>query len=360
MPTATPVPPLPPPPTALGLDPFYEKYLYANGLPIVASSQVPNAALYRAEDIIDEILALRADLRATIAGRDVRVAIMAKSSVLTELPEFSDFTKFSPGVSWDERTRGGGVGPTTHRPLVVIAEENLLCYESDVFPYEDIFVHEFAHAVLQMGVEEQQGGSDFRRRLEAAYEDALTAGLWHETYAGENPDEYWAEGVQSWFGLNDPPGPIHNEIDTRPELEAYDPALAGLVREVFGNTGVASSCHTNVNTQLTSRILGVVVGPDNQPLEGIGIWAWQGDEVNSGFGRTDSRGVFVIGVPDGSFTLDVYAGPGCSFVGWYDGTGITTSRSQVVRVTAIATSVGGTKIKLPAHPDDLPRIEWCS
>ena len=234
-PTATPEPtatPLPHPPTSVGLDPFYRKYLDADGLPIVASAEVTDAALHRAREIIDEVLANRSDLRATMAGLRVRVAVMAESEVLTDLPEFSDLSEHPSGMSWDERTRGGGVGPTDSRPFLVIAEQNLLCSESDVFPYEDILVHESAHAVLNMGIEAQQGGAEFRRRLAVAYENALAAGLWKHTYAAENPDEYWAEGVQSWFGLNDAPGPIHNEINTR--------AGTGVVRPCTGRANPGS------------------------------------------------------------------------------------------------------------------------
>ena len=140
-------------------------------------------------------------------------------------------------MRWDERTQGGGVGPTVYRPVVVIAEQNLRCYESDVFSYEDILVHEFSHGILNMGIERMHGGGEFRERLESAYSNALDGGLWERTYAGDNPDEYWAEGVQAWFGLNDPPGPIHNNINTRAELESYDPVLAGLTRKEYSRFG---------------------------------------------------------------------------------------------------------------------------
>ena len=60
-------------------------------------------------------------------------------------------------------------------------------------------------------------------------------------------------------------------------------------------------------------IQGKVVGPDNQPLEGIGLLAWQGSRADSGFGRTKEDGSFALPVPDGSFTLLVYApGEGCN------------------------------------------------
>ena len=354
--------PLTGPPATLNLDPLYEKHLDAEGLPIVASSKARDLALFAARDIIDEMLALRPDLRSTIANQGVRVAVMEAGSVLTNLPEFSDFGDFSPGVSWDERTRGGGVGPTTEKPLVIIAEENLLCYTDELHPYEDIFVHEFAHAVLNMGVEQQSGGEGFRRRLKEAYEEALDAGLWENTYAGENSDEYWAEGVQSWFGLNDPPGEIHNEINTRAELEVHDPVLAGLIREVFGDVTVSASCHETVDLKKKVIIRGVVTGPGGQPIGKIGLWAWQGDETNSGHGETGADGVFDIRVPNGSFTLDVYAVSGqCSFIGWYDGAGsITTSRSQAARVIVDGTSIEGIEIRLPQNPKELPYIEWCS
>ena len=351
--------PLTGPPAAIGLDPFYEKYLNAGGLPVVASSDVPDAALFRVRDILGELLARSDDLRATIAEQGVRVAIMANSSVLTDLPEFGDLTEFSNGVSWDERTRGGGVGPTHLRPVVAIATENLLCYDNDVFPHEDIFVHEFAHAVLNMGVELRPGGDDFRQRLNQAYSLALNAGLWTDTYASENPDEYWAEGVQSWFGLNDPPGEIHNEINTRAELEAYDPGLAGLIREVFGETEVTASCHETVD----HRIQGVVVGPSGKPLRGVGLWAWQGNKRNSAFGETGADGIFDITVPAGSFTLDVYADTeaDCSFVGWYDGAGGLAITSELAaRLVVDDASVEGIKIQLPVPRGDLAFIAWCA
>ncbi len=343
------------PPASLGLDPFYGKLLDVDGLLIVSSDKVPDTALFRARDITDEMLINRPDLRATMSGLGVRVVVLAESEVTTDIPEWSDLNEVFPIWDWDTRARG--LGATRERPATGTGEENVLCYEDDAYMHEDILVHEFAHTMLNMGVEYQAGGREFRNRLETAYQNALDAGLWEYTYAATDPDEYWAEGVQSWFGLNGPPGSIQNYVNTRAELEEYDPVLASLILEVVGVTEVTASCHETVNLK---TIAGVVLGSDGEPLEGIGIWAWQDEEANSRYGSTNAQGAFRIGVPDGSFTLDIYAGPGCSFVGWYNGTGITTIRSQAVRVTIKDTNVVGIKVMLPAHPDDLPRIEWCS
>ena len=187
----------------------------------MSSEKVPDAALSTAKNIVDEMLALRKDLRNTLIANGVRVVIMSQSEVTTDIPEWSDLYEAFPGTDWDIRARG--LGATLARPATGAGEENVLCYESDPYRHEDILVHEFSHTVLNLGVEHLPGGSQFKSRLVVAYRNALDAGLWKGTYAATNPEEYWAEGVQSWFGLNDPPGKIHNEINTRTELENYDP-----------------------------------------------------------------------------------------------------------------------------------------
>ena len=341
------------------MDPFYEKYLDAGGIPVVSSSLVPDAALISAREIIDEMLAFRPDIRTTIAETGVRVAIMAVSEVTTDIPEHSDLNEAFPEVDWDTRARG--LGATLARPATSGAEENILCYSHDVYPNEDILVHEFAHTIFLIGVELQEDGRDYRKRLEAAYRDALEAGLWANTYAGENPDEYWAEGVQSWFGLNDPPGPIHNEVNTRSELVEYDPVLAGLILEILGDGVIQASCHTTSEAPEGPRISGRVLGPDGEPLQGVGLWAWQGGRSNSGFATTGRDGRFSIPVPEGSFTLDIYPGEGCRFVGWYDGKGsLATTKSQAATLEVDKDGIDGIDIRLPEQAEDLPRIEWCS
>ena len=59
--------------------------------------------------------------------------------------------------------------------------------------------------------------------------------MWEGTYASSNAEEYFAEGVQSWFGTNRENDAEHNDIDTRDELITYDPRLAGLLAQVFGD-----------------------------------------------------------------------------------------------------------------------------
>lgn len=220
------------PPAALGLDPFYTKWVDAQGLPVVSSSRVPDAALFEARAIVNHMLERRPDVRAQLAAGRVRIAVMARSELTTDIPEHSDLT---PKSYWDQRARG--LGATAARPACSCAEENLLQYSRDSYRGESILIHEFAHTVHLLGL--AMLDSTFDSRLRGLYDRAMKRGLFEKTYAATNYEEYWAEGVQSWFDANleaSPPNLIHNEINTREELERYDPQLANLIATAFGHT----------------------------------------------------------------------------------------------------------------------------
>ena len=120
------------------------------------------------------------------------------------------------------------------------AEENILCYTNDVYAGENIFIHEFAHSIAIMGLVHVD--PTFDNRLQSTYDAAMASGLWANTYAATNRDEYWAEGIQSWYDANlerDPPDGVHNAVNTRAELAAYDPALYQLLLEMFPEEGIA-------------------------------------------------------------------------------------------------------------------------
>jgi hypothetical protein len=75
----------------------------------------------------------------------------------------------------------------------------------------------------------------FEAGLNEAYAAAVSDTLWEKTYAATNPLEYWAEGTQSWFEANASVGPVHNAIDTRQEMKAYDRRLSKLLEEAYGD-----------------------------------------------------------------------------------------------------------------------------
>jgi len=213
---------------AEGLDEFYAKYIAVAGFPILGSSRVSDAALREAAWIVRHMLQGRNDVLAELTGNGVHLVVMAYDEYTTDVPEHAHLKFADEGPAfWDRRARGLGGNP------VSCAEENLLCHPGDPYSTENILIHEFAHIIHGQGV----GSLDptFDERLATTFEQARERGLWQGTYAATNRSEYWAEAVQSWFDNNRQDDSLHNHVDTRIELLEYDPQLAALCKEVFGD-----------------------------------------------------------------------------------------------------------------------------
>ena len=150
-----------------------------------------------------------------------RFSVIAHNEMFTQIPEYSDF---HPNFYWDLRARGQG------GPVVSCAEDNLLDYPGDPWSGYSVLIHEFAHSVHLNGLDTVDPGFD--GRLQAAFEAAIEKGLWIGLYASSNRLEYFAEGVTAWFNAHWE----YFDINTRTKLKAYDPELAKLVAEVFGDT----------------------------------------------------------------------------------------------------------------------------
>ncbi|HVS36825.1 MAG TPA: DPP IV N-terminal domain-containing protein [Gemmataceae bacterium] len=212
---------------ALKLSPFYTRFLDADGLPVLSSDKVSDAALIEAVDIVNHMLDGRDDIRKAIIKNKVRLAVMAPDQQTTDIPEHSDLT---PKDYWDRRARG--LGATLERPAVSCGEENLLNLRGDRYNKENILVHEFAHVIHEMGLNSIDPAFD--GKLRACYAHAMDKGTWKDTYAATNRKEYWAEGVQAYFDCAAPPEPgNHNDINTREKLEKSDPELFALIDGVF-------------------------------------------------------------------------------------------------------------------------------
>jgi hypothetical protein len=195
---------------------------------VVGSAQVHPAALAECAWIVHQVLAHRPEIARALGEAGVRFAVMAATEYTTDLPEHAHLT---PRVYWDRRARGLGASPEA--PAVSCGEENLLAIPGDPYPTENIGIHEFAHAIHIMAM--PRVDPTFEERLKRAYAAAKTAGLWRGTYAIVDHEEYWAEATQDWFDDNRENDSLHNHVNTRVELQAYDPAAAALCAEVYGD-----------------------------------------------------------------------------------------------------------------------------
>lgn len=247
------------PPVELKASEFYTKYVSADGYPIVASASVNDYALREAAFLVNMLLAKRPDVRDAMIKSGSRMCIIGVHEFTTDQPEWkwmgakSQDNKEAEGVTardfWDARARGMGGSETD--PYCSCGEENLLNYPGDPYATENILIHEFAHNIHLRGLVNVD--PTFDPRLKAAYQKAMSAGLWKGKYASVNHHEYFAEGVQSWFDNNREDDHDHNHVNTREELLDYDPELAELCREVFRDTELR---YTKAITRLDGHMQG--------------------------------------------------------------------------------------------------------
>lgn len=213
------------------LNPFYKKYLDVGGIAVTSSENVADKALYEVSYLIRHALQKRPDILKAMAENRTRIAIIGAKEEVSEVPEYymADPEKAD---RQNRRVRGyGGLRLTS------CGEENLLNYDGDRYRGENIFLHEFAHCIHGTL---RRLDPDFQKKLEQLYSDAREKGLWDRTYAGTNPSEYWAEGVQSYWDCNRqcPNGQetdgVHNHVDTKEELKEYDPELYVFIDQTLG------------------------------------------------------------------------------------------------------------------------------
>ncbi len=229
-------------PNNLKIDSFYKKYMNVNGIPVVSSNKVPDSAFIAVYKTLNSITnMLPEEVMESLISQGARVAIMARYEGTTDIPEHR-FLVNDTTINWDLRARG--LGGTICLPLSTCAEENVLGYQIDKYHSEDILIHEFAHTIHNVGI--SHICPDFNKELQKALYHAIENGLWDGTYAQTNIEEYFAEGVQTWFNVNAEsqfPNGKHNCVNTREELKRYDPLLYSILLKYFSETDEIISKH---------------------------------------------------------------------------------------------------------------------
>ena len=206
---------------AFGLDLFYQQWIDVAGFPVVASEKVNSYALKEAAWLVWQMIGHRPDVLQALVQKRLRFSVIAHNELLIDIPEYSDY---GPDflTSW-ARGAGGSGGLA-----VSSSEENLLHYPRGGGSY-NVLIHEFAHAIHLNGLNTTD--PTFDDRLKIVYDAAMEKGLWKGTYASSDRREYWAEATHAWFY---PKGGGSFKGNTRQALKVYDPDIAALLVEVYG------------------------------------------------------------------------------------------------------------------------------
>jgi hypothetical protein len=204
---------------------FYAKEIDYQGIPIKAPAVVDDGAIVEACHRLDLMLHNMPDAVANLAAEGAELHIIGKDQVTSDLPEhFSQKGKpFDGDLTIDERTRGvGGV-------CASCGEENLLRLKKDRYFGRDICLHEFAHTVMEYGLDDA-----LRAKIERQYHLSLADGRWKTMYAGTNPKEFWAELTMWYFGTRGDYGQITpSPVPGKDWLMTYDAEAYKLLDNIY-------------------------------------------------------------------------------------------------------------------------------
>lgn len=220
------------------LDYYTQERTTATGITVKAAPRVDPATLDLAAAQVDVQLARGGNgIAETMADFGCSLAVYAARENAYLVPEHRG--GYNP-ESYDVEGFGGS---TWNGCVSSISERNVLRtrgndnpFLNTAYPNENILVHEFGHAVRLVGIETQADES-LSDELYAVYEHAYNTGLWPNTYAISNIDEYFATLSSVWFdAMAEKPDwsdGVRSPINTRAELQAYDPTAYAFFAKVY-------------------------------------------------------------------------------------------------------------------------------
>ena len=215
------------PPSHLKADPYYQKYLDAGGIPILAPETVPDEELRRTQATLLGMVADRPDLLVELASQNTRILLYDRQrGGPAQLPEFAGYS---------DSNVLGLFGDTPYGVAVVApAMTTYHCNET--------LIHEIAHA-LDYAIQTQDGKANrepgFKQARSQAYLSAMEAGLWAGRYESTLSHEYWAEMVVHWLR----PDLFRTQLGLS-DLSEYDSNAARLVEHYLGNPTLPEFCKT--------------------------------------------------------------------------------------------------------------------
>lgn len=206
---------------------FYVKYVDCGGLFVRSARVVDDLALELACGKVAKMLSRAQRAKANLLEWQAELHIIGRNQQTSDLPELHRYRgqelDKNTHQDIDQRTRGvGGLYSSC-------GEENLLGLPSDRYRGSDICVHEFAHTVMNFGLD-----NTLRRSIEGQYSRAKSGGLWNGLYAATNPQEYWAELSMWYFGSHGDRGTT-GPADGSGALAAYDADGYALLDKIYSD-----------------------------------------------------------------------------------------------------------------------------
>jgi hypothetical protein len=211
---------------------FYKKFINVGGIPIASSASPSDKSLFQAAKWTCNLISLaKPQVVQGLIQAYSKITVIGTNEQILQVPEYM---QEDPLIN-ELRAFGG----SKDSPTTITAEENLMCSGQDPFISECKLLHQFGGHAMSM----LSGNNTFLDELDSTYSSAMQKGLWGNTISSESEQEYFAEGVESWFDCNKQSlDSDHNGINTREKLKIYDVGLSRLLTDFYGDMPIRYSC----------------------------------------------------------------------------------------------------------------------
>ncbi|GAB2530692.1 hypothetical protein [Paramicrobacterium agarici] len=220
------------------LDYYTQSLTTETGIVVKANARVaPETLTLAAEQVDVELAKTETGIAQQMADFGCSLAVYASRENAYLIPEHRG--GYDPEM-YDVEGYGGS---TYNNCVSSISERNVLrtrgnadAFLNTSYPNENILIHEFGHAVRLVGIETMDD-TTLSDEFYAAYENAYLTGLWPNTYAISNSDEFFATLSTIWFNVMaekpDWSDGVRSPINTRAELKEYDPTSYAFFEKIY-------------------------------------------------------------------------------------------------------------------------------
>ena len=222
------------------------KYVWCRGFSILGTEAVSKKAMLEADRIVRNMFRYRHDVLKAIIDANVQLAVTAPGQSPKEIPHIKKIRH-----KWLINKEGTAAKQI---PLFRFstAETNLLESVGNAAPGENLLIRDMALLMYYITglrevdpeydkkkhVQQYEKGLEridcrFDEKVKDLYRHAREKNLWSGTPAMKDRFNYFAEAVQSFFNANQIATSENNPVNTREQLQGYDPDMALFVGDIF-------------------------------------------------------------------------------------------------------------------------------
>jgi hypothetical protein len=219
---------------------WISKYVWCRGFSILGTKGVSETAMLEADRIIRNMFRYRHDVLKAIIDANVELVVIGPGQSPKEIPDVKRIRR-----KWFVNRQSSLFRFTT-------AETNLLESAGNQAAGDNLLIRDMALLMYYVTglrevdpeynkrkhVQQYEKGLErvdhrFDEKIRRLYRKAKKRNLWAGTPAMKNRFKYFAEGVQSFFNANQIITSGNDHVNTREQLQVYDPDMALYIGDIF-------------------------------------------------------------------------------------------------------------------------------